>query len=87
MFKLSRRFCSSIGTGDFYLENLTGKWAGVILLCLNRPDTKNAISKAMLNGFYGALETIRRNKEIRVAIVKSTSKNAFCAGADLKVIS
>ncbi|KAL4081590.1 ClpP/crotonase-like domain-containing protein [Scleroderma yunnanense] len=43
----------------------------IACLFLNRPQTKNAISKRMLQA------------SIRVLIVRSTSANAFCAGADL----
>ncbi|KAL4076158.1 ClpP/crotonase-like domain-containing protein [Scleroderma citrinum] len=55
----------------------------IACLFLNRPQTKNAISKRMLQELQECLYTAKFDKSIRVLIVRSTSANAFCAGADL----
>jgi len=56
---------------------------GVTFLSLNRPKAKNAISVRLLKEFKECLETAHFDKSIRVLIVRSTTPNSFCAGADL----
>jgi len=69
---------------EFRLERLTGDEAGIVLFRMNRPKTKNAISKSLLDGFYDAIEQVKSDRKTRVVIIKSDVPNAFCAGADLK---
>lgn len=56
---------------------------GIACLFLNKPQTKNAISKRMLQELQECLYTAKFDKSIRALVVRSTSANAFCAGADL----
>lgn len=67
-----------------FVERLTGNRQGIVLLRLNRPETKNAISKQMLEMFRGSLSELKFEKQARVLIIKSDVKGAFCSGADLK---
>lgn len=53
-------------------------------LVLERHEGKNAFSSQMIDSLEEALESIRRDKNIRVLIVRSAVDKVFCAGADLK---
>lgn len=56
---------------------------GVVTLTLNRPDTFNALSEAMLSALQQALDALVADDSVRVVVLASTGK-AFCAGHDLK---
>jgi len=66
------------------LERLAGAEDGILLIRLNRPDTKNAISKVLLEMFRHVLMEIKFDRQARVVVLKSDVKGAFCSGADLK---
>ncbi|CAI4231850.1 unnamed protein product [Auanema sp. JU1783] len=77
------RFSSS-APPQFHLERLTGKDAGIVVFHMNRPETKNAISKIFLQQLRESISTVRFCKDTRVVILKSDVPGAFCTGADLK---
>lgn len=56
---------------------------GVVTLTLNRPQSFNALSEAMLEALQAALDRVAGDAEARVVVVGATGK-AFCAGHDLK---
>lgn len=56
---------------------------GVSFLSFNRPKAKNAISLRLLKEFRECLDTVHFDKTVRVLIIRSTTPNSFCAGADL----
>lgn len=51
---------------------------------LNRPATRNALGKNMMDEFRSALSKIRFDQDVRVVVLTSTTPKVFCAGADLK---
>lgn len=56
----------------------------IACLFLNKPQTKNAISRRMLQELQECLYSAKfQDKSIRTLIVRSASANAFCSGADL----
>ncbi|KAK7054236.1 enoyl-CoA hydratase [Favolaschia claudopus] len=55
----------------------------ITCLSLNRPEAKNAISLTLLKELRESLETVKSDASIRTLILRSTSPNSFCAGADL----
>jgi len=55
---------------------------GVLSGTLNRPDKKNAIDSAMIDGLYALLERAELDVEARVVAVRGAGKD-FCAGMDL----
>ncbi|KAG6337230.1 hypothetical protein ID866_1860 [Astraeus odoratus] len=96
---IRRAFSSSLP--EAFIQPLQSS-PDIACLHLNRPQTKNAISRRMLqvvlvpsHPYYLGVLTLSRNSKnafippsstkgtIRVLIVRSTSPNAFCAGADL----
>jgi enoyl-CoA hydratase/carnithine racemase len=56
---------------------------GIALLSLNRPQTRNTLSEAMLAALAETFEAIRTDESVR-AVVLSANGPAFSAGHDLK---
>ncbi|WP_414900246.1 enoyl-CoA hydratase/isomerase family protein [Sphingomonas flavalba] len=57
----------------------------VRIVTLNRPDRKNALSRAMLDGLAPVLTAARDDAVVR-AIVITGAGDAFCAGADVGAV-
>ena len=55
----------------------------VLVLTLNRPDARNALSEAMVNELEGALRDVEAGKDIR-AVVLTGAGGAFCSGGDVR---
>ncbi|KAG8759955.1 hypothetical protein FRC14_004508 [Serendipita sp. 396] len=79
-----------------YLERESAHWPKVAILYLNRPETKNAISRQLLKEFHeclgqldkrysslSPLATRSKDTRNRVLIISGSKPGAFCAGADL----
>jgi len=60
--------------------------AGVAVLTLNDPETRNSLSEAMLEALGDALTAIAHDKSVRV-VVLSANGPAFSAGHNLKELS
>jgi len=58
----------------------------IAIITLNRPDRKNAINQALLEGLYNNIEKIAENDEIKVGIIIGNG-NSFCSGIDLECLS
>src|SRR3954449_1632455 len=58
----------------------------VLVITMNRPEAKNALSPEMLVGMADAWDEIDNNPDIRVAILTGAG-GTFCAGADLKAMN
>src|SRR5882724_6676686 len=56
---------------------------GVLTLTLNRPDTLNALSRAMIEALHAALDRAGADETVRVVILAGAGR-AFSAGHDLK---
>ena len=56
---------------------------GVVTLTLNRPQSFNALSEAMMAALQAELEAVGRDDSARVVVLAAAGK-AFCAGHDLK---
>ena len=57
----------------------------VLVVTLNRPEAKNALSPGMLAGMYKAWRLLDDDPELRVAVLTGKG-DVFCAGADLKAM-
>src|SRR5438874_3556944 len=57
----------------------------VLVVTLNRPEAKNALSAGMLAGMYRAWRRLDDDPALRVAILTGRG-DVFCAGADLKAM-
>ena len=59
--------------------------AGVATLTLNRPESRNAFSAALLVELQAELDAIAKDKSVRVVVIAANGP-AFCAGHDMKEI-
>src|SRR5437763_8396083 len=59
---------------------------GIALLTLNRPQTRNALSHAMLAALRGELSRLGADRRVR-AVVLAANGPAFSAGHDLKELT
>jgi enoyl-CoA hydratase len=57
----------------------------MLIVTLNRPEAKNALSGGMLAGMYRAWRMLDEDPELRAAILTGRG-DVFCAGADLKAM-
>jgi enoyl-CoA hydratase len=58
----------------------------VLVVTMNRPEAKNALSPSMLAGMTAAWDRVDQDPDIRVCILTGAG-GAFCAGADLKAMT
>jgi enoyl-CoA hydratase/carnithine racemase len=57
---------------------------GIAVITLNRPESGNAISPEMHAGLKDIWDEVRRDPDVRVAIVTGSGTRHFCTGADMK---
>lgn len=56
----------------------------VALLCLDRPDRMNALSRSLLEELAEQGERLANDTSLRAVAITGSGERAFCAGADLK---
>jgi len=59
---------------------------GILIVTLNRPEAKNALSPSMLIGMYKAWELLKNDNALKCAVLTGEG-DTFCAGMDLKALS
>ncbi|MBK9431446.1 MAG: crotonase/enoyl-CoA hydratase family protein [Sphingomonadales bacterium] len=64
-------------------EVLTEVRDGILIITINRPEAKNAMSKAAAEGIAAALEQLDADNDLRVGIITGAG-GTFCSGMDLK---
>ena len=57
--------------------------AGVLHITLNRPDSRNAMSLAMVSELRAVLESLRNDLSARAIVLRGAGGH-FCAGGDIK---
>jgi enoyl-CoA hydratase/carnithine racemase len=57
---------------------------GVASVVLDSPETRNALSDALLDSLLAALTDVRDDETVRVVILASSHERVFSAGGDLK---
>lgn len=65
---------------------LTDERDGVLIVTLNRPEARNAISQAMAEGVADAMARLDSDPSLRVGILTGAG-GTFCAGMDLKAFA
>ncbi len=60
--------------------------AGVLILTLAQPETRNSLSQAMIEAVQGAIDAASQDTAVRAVVVTATG-TAFCAGHDLKELT
>lgn len=58
-----------------------------LLLRLNRPEARNALSAGIITGLADAIVEAEADPDIRVVVLTGTGDRAFCAGMDLKSLA
>ncbi len=58
----------------------------VLVVTMNRPEARNALSAEMMNIMREAWDQVDRDRDIRVCVLTGAG-GAFCAGADLKAMT
>lgn len=66
--------------GDILYESR----GAVVVITINRPAQRNAISSGVRNGLRAAFERFEADAAAQVAILTGSGDKAFCAGMDLK---
>lgn len=66
------------------VNRLTNNDKGITVIGLNRPWSKNAINKHMVDQLSNIFTQFYNDNDTRVIIFRSLIKDIFCAGADLK---
>lgn len=56
---------------------------GVTTFTLNRPDSRNALNRAMCEDILAAVQSVAVDDSVRVVFIRAAGP-VFCAGADLK---
>ncbi|XP_023325867.1 methylglutaconyl-CoA hydratase, mitochondrial [Eurytemora carolleeae] len=69
---------------ELVVEYLEEENSGIVVFGINRPKAMNALSKTLVRSFTDAIDAVKFDKNVRVLILRSHVKGAFCAGADLK---
>ncbi|HEU4951343.1 MAG TPA: enoyl-CoA hydratase-related protein, partial [Holophagaceae bacterium] len=69
---------------ELRIDRPGGEDAGLVLLGLDRPASKNALGRQLLGEFQEALRALAADRAARVVVVHSLVPGVFCAGADLK---
>ncbi|MGD0083008.1 MAG: crotonase/enoyl-CoA hydratase family protein [Acidimicrobiales bacterium] len=75
----------SAGTEHCMVER-RGANGNVVVVTMNRPEAKNALSPAMLVGMADAWREIDEDDDVRCAILTGAG-GTFCAGMDLKAFA
>jgi enoyl-CoA hydratase/carnithine racemase len=57
---------------------------GVAWLTINRPEARNALSKAVRDGLWEGVRAFNADAAARVLVLTGAGDKAFCAGGDLK---
>lgn len=69
---------------EVILKYLDGKDNGIVVLGFNRPSSRNAFGKTLVNQLSEAISCIKEDTKLRVLIIRSLVPKIFCAGADLR---
>jgi enoyl-CoA hydratase len=59
----------------------------VLVLTLNRPEARNALSPELMGALSDALRAAAGDDGVRVVVLTGTGDKAFCAGMDLRAFS
>jgi 2-(1,2-epoxy-1,2-dihydrophenyl)acetyl-CoA isomerase len=62
------------------LETIDG---GIATLTMNRPDSRNALSREMMLALHESLQRLATDPAVRVVVLTGTGR-AFCSGGDVK---
>ena len=67
-------------------ELLASMEEGVLTITLNRPESRNALTRELLDAFSEQLAMAESNSDVRCVVVTGAGKG-FCAGGDVKAMA
>lgn len=70
-----------------YETILTDIRDGIGIITINRPESRNALSRTVLAEIATALDTFRDNPEVGVVVFTGAGEKAFVAGADINQLA
>jgi enoyl-CoA hydratase len=59
----------------------------VVVVRLNRPEARNALTPAVIRGLGAALLAAESDPDVRAVVLTGTGDRAFCAGMDLRAFA
>lgn len=59
---------------------------GIATITMNRPEKRNALNTALIEGFHAMFQQLENNTDVRVVVIRGEGK-AFCSGIDLRELS
>lgn len=59
---------------------------GIATVTMNRPEKRNAMNTAVLEGLTKSFQQLETNPDVRVVVIRGEGK-AFCSGLDLRELS
>ena len=59
----------------------------VLVLRLNRPEVRNALTPQVLSGIGSAIDDAESDPDVRAVVLTGTGDRAFCAGMDLRAFA
>lgn len=60
---------------------------GVLHVCINRPEKRNALSMATLDAIAAAFAAVANDEDLRLAVLTGAGDKSFAAGGDLKELA
>ncbi|XP_078252225.1 methylglutaconyl-CoA hydratase, mitochondrial [Rhinoraja longicauda] len=79
-----RGYSESATAAELRVHHLEAASAGIVVFGINRPQSKNAISRNLVEMMAAAIEEVKHDNSVRTVILRSEVPGIFCAGADLK---
>jgi enoyl-CoA hydratase len=68
-------------------ELVSERHGPVLLLRLNRPEARNALTPALMRGVGAAVVAAETDPDIRAVVIIGTGERAFCSGMDLRAFA
>lgn len=70
-----------------YENILVDREEKIAIITLNRPQVRNALSRATIDELANALGELEKDSQVRVVIITGAGDRAFSAGADIKELA
>ncbi|XP_059825896.1 methylglutaconyl-CoA hydratase, mitochondrial [Hypanus sabinus] len=80
----TRCYSENAAGPELRVHHLEEESRGIVVLGINRPQSKNAFSRKLVDMMAAAIEEVKCDNNVRAVILRSEVPGIFCAGADLK---
>lgn len=69
--------------GMIFLSYYYSEQDGVLTFTINRPEKRNAINDAVMEGFKEVIDYVHKHESVRFLVITGEGDKAFCSGGDL----